>query len=241
MGASPGGSTTPRITIHYGNAILVTAFRALLHPVRLSLTAPPMPLFLPPGSRLVAATHNPGKAREIAALLEGRFEVLPASSLGLPEPAETEATFTGNALLKARAAADAARLPSLADDSGLSVAGLDGAPGIFSARWAGPDKDFALAMRKVEERLDEVQSDDRRAWFTCALALAWPDGPAVVVEGRIDGQLTLPGRGERGFGYDPIFVPDGHAETFGEMDPAAKDAMSHRARAFAKLKAALFD
>lgn len=200
-----------------------------------------MPLFLPQGSRLVAATHNPGKAREIAALLEGRFDVVAASALGLAEPHETEATFTGNALLKARAAADAARLPALADDSGLSVAGLDGAPGIFSARWAGPEKDFALAMRKVEERLDEIRADDRRAWFTCALALAWPDGPAVVVEGRIDGRLAFPGRGERGFGYDPIFIPDGHAETFGEMDPEKKDAMSHRARAFAKLKAALFD
>jgi XTP/dITP diphosphohydrolase len=200
-----------------------------------------MSLSLPFGSRLVAATHNPGKAREIAALLESRFTVVAASELGLPEPAETESTFAGNALLKARAAADAARLPALADDSGLSVRGLDGAPGIFSARWAGPDKDFAVAMRRVEERLDEVRSDDRFAWFTCALALAWPDGPAVVVEGRIEGELTFPGRGERGFGYDPIFIPAGHDETFGEMDPDAKHAMSHRARAFARLKAALFD
>ena len=200
-----------------------------------------MPLHLPSGSRLVAATHNPGKAREIAALLEDRFEVVSAADLGLPEPAETEATFTGNALLKARAAADRARIPALADDSGLSVRGLDGAPGIYSARWAGPEKDFAVAMRKVEERLDEVQADDRFAWFTCALALAWPDGPAVVVEGRIDGQLTFPPRGDKGFGYDPIFIPDGGSLTFGEMEPAEKDAISHRARAFAKLKAALFD
>lgn len=200
-----------------------------------------MPLTLPAGARLVAATHNPGKAREIEALLDGRFEVVSAASLGLPEPDETETTFVGNALLKARAAADASRLPALADDSGLSVRGLEGAPGIFSARWAGRDKDFALAMRRVEERLEERQSDDRFAWFTCALALAWPDGPAVVVEGRVDGELFFPGRGDRGFGYDPIFVPQGHAETFGEMEPAAKDAMSHRARAFAKLKAALFD
>jgi XTP/dITP diphosphohydrolase len=200
-----------------------------------------MPLHLPAGSKLVAATHNPGKAREIAALLEGRFEVIPASALGLAEPLETEATFTGNALLKARAAADAAGLPALADDSGLSVRGLDGAPGIFSARWAGPDKDFTVAMKKVEDRLDEIRSDDRAAWFTCALALAWPNGPAVVVEGRVDGTLVFPGRGGRGFGYDPIFVPEGRALTFGEMEPAAKDAMSHRARAFEMLKAALFD
>ena len=200
-----------------------------------------MPLHLPAGSKLVAATHNPGKAREIAALLEGRFEVIAASALGLAEPQETEATFTGNALLKARAAADVSGLPALADDSGLSVRGLDGAPGIFSARWAGPDKNFAVAMTKVEARLDEVRSDDRAAWFTCALALAWPHGPAVVVEGRIDGTLVFPGRGDRGFGYDPIFTPEGHVETFGETDPAAKDAMSHRARAFEMLKAALFD
>ena len=200
-----------------------------------------MPLHLPAGSKLVAATNNPGKAREIAALLEGRFEVIAASALGLAEPHETEATFTGNALLKARAAADVSGLPALADDSGLSVRGLDGAPGIFSARWAGPDKNFAVAMTKVEARLDEVRSDDRAAWFTCALALAWPHGPAVVVEGRIDGTLVFPGRGDRGFGYDPIFTPEGHVETFGEMDPAAKDAMSHRARAFEMLKAALFD
>ena len=132
-------------------------------------------------------------------------------------------------------------MPALADDSGLSVRGLDGAPGIYSARWAGPDKDFGLAMRKVEERLHEIGSDDRFAWFTCALALAWPDGPAVVVEGRIEGELTFPPRGDRGFGYDPIFLPEGGRQTFGELEPAVKDAMSHRARAFAQLKAALFD
>ena len=120
-------------------------------------------------------------------------------------------------------------------------AALDGAPGIFSARWAGPDKDFALAMRKVEERLEEIGSDDRRAWFTSALAVAWPDGPAVVVEGRVEGRLTFPPRGDRGFGYDPIFIPDGHDQTFGELDPKLKDSISHRARAFEKLKAALFD
>jgi XTP/dITP diphosphohydrolase len=193
------------------------------------------------GMRLVAATHNPGKAREIEALLNGHYAVVTAGSLNLPEPEETEATFTGNALLKARQAADRSGEVALADDSGLSVRALDGAPGIFSARWAGPEKDFAFAMRKVEERLEEVGSDDRAAWFTSALAVAWPDGPAVVVEGRIDGTLTFPPRGNLGFGYDPIFVPEGRAETFGEMDPAAKDAMSHRARAFAKLRAALID
>lgn len=198
-----------------------------------------MALKLEPGARLVVATHNPGKARELAEILEGRFELVAAGDLGLPEPDETESTFVGNALLKARAAADASGLVALADDSGLSVRALDGAPGIFSARWAGPEKDFAMAMRKVEERLEAVGSDDRAAWFTSALAVAWPHGPAVVVESRVDGTLAFPPRGERGFGYDPIFVPDGHTQTFGEMEPAAKDAMSHRALAFVKLKAAL--
>ncbi|PZQ62181.1 MAG: non-canonical purine NTP pyrophosphatase, RdgB/HAM1 family [Phenylobacterium zucineum] len=198
-----------------------------------------MALKLEPGTRLVVATHNPGKAREIAEILDGRFELVAAGELGLPEPEETEATFSGNALLKARAAADASGLVAIADDSGVSVAALDGAPGIFSARWAGPEKDFALAMRKVEERLEEVGGDDRSAWFTSALAVAWPNGPAVVVEGRVDGVLSFPPRGDKGFGYDPIFVPEGETQTFGEMEPAAKDGMSHRARAFVKLKAAL--
>lgn len=199
-----------------------------------------MSLHLPPGTRLVAATHNPGKAREIAALLDGRFDIVAADDLSLPEPDETEQTFTGNALLKARAAADRSGLIAIADDSGMSVRALDGAPGVFSARWAGPDKDFAHAMRKVEERLEETGSSDRAAWFTSALAVAWPQGPCVVVEGRIDGALTFPPRGDRGFGYDPIFIPEGGSLTFGEMDPAEKDAVSHRARAFEKLKAALF-
>lgn len=198
-----------------------------------------MPLTLEPGQKLVVATHNPGKVVEIAAILENRFELVTAGSLGLGEPDETETTFVGNALLKARAAADASGLVALADDSGLSVKALDGAPGIFSARWAGPTKDFGLAMKKVEERLEEVGAEDVSAWFTSALAVAWPDGPVVVVEGRVDGTLVFPPRGANGFGYDPIFLPDGHTETFGEMDPAAKDAMSHRARAFAKLKAAI--
>ena len=199
-----------------------------------------MALTLEPGAKLVVATHNGGKARELAEILENRFQLVTAGEVGLPEPEETETTFVGNALLKARAAADASGLPALADDSGLSVAALDGAPGVYSARWAGPGKDFYVAMDKVAERIAETGSEELGAWFSCALALAWPDGAAVVVEGRIDGTLAFPPRGERGFGYDPIFVPDGGTETFGEMDPAAKDAISHRARAFAKLKAALW-
>lgn len=200
-----------------------------------------MNLNLIKGMRLVVATHNPGKAREIHALLDGHYVLVTAGELNLPEPAETETTFVGNAMLKARHAADASGEVCLADDSGLSVAALDGAPGIFSARWGGPDKDFGLAMRKIEERLEDLGASDRSAFFTSALAVAWPDGPCVVVEGRVDGRLTFPPRGERGFGYDPIFVPDGRDQTFGEMDPIEKDAMSHRAIAFRKLKAALID
>ena len=198
-----------------------------------------MALKLEPGAKLVVATHNPGKARELAAILDNRFELVTAGELGLGEPEETEATFEGNALLKARAAAKASGLIALADDSGLSVSALDGAPGIYSARWGGPEKDFKGAMDKVRQRLEEAGAEDYSAWFTCALAVAWPDGPAVVVEGRVDGALVFPGRGERGHGYDPIFVADGHDITFGEMDPVAKDQISHRALAFAKLKAAL--
>ena len=193
------------------------------------------------GMRLVAATHNPGKAREIAALLDGNYVVVTAAEAGVPEPDETESTFVGNAVLKARHAAEISGEVALADDSGMSVAALDGAPGIYSARWAGPEKDFAMAMRRVEERIDESGSRDDRAWFTSALAVAWPGGPVVAVEGRVDGRLVFPPRGDRGFGYDPCFVPDGHSQTFGEMDPALKDGLSHRALAFAKLKAALID
>ncbi|AQR60514.1 non-canonical purine NTP pyrophosphatase, RdgB/HAM1 family [Brevundimonas sp. LM2] len=193
------------------------------------------------GMRLVAATHNAGKAREIHALLDGHYTVVTAAELNLPEPAETEGTFVGNAMLKARTAAAFSGEVCLADDSGLSVAALDGAPGIFSARWAGPDRDFGMAMSKIEARLDELGARDRTAWFTSALAVAWPDGPCVVVDGRVDGVVTFPARGDRGFGYDPIFIPDGHDQTFGEMDPDRKDAMSHRARAFDRLKAALID
>ena len=193
------------------------------------------------GMRLVVATHNAGKAREIDALLDGHYAVVTAGDLNLPEPPETETTFVGNAMLKARAAAESSGEVALADDSGLSVLALDGAPGIFSARWAGPGRDFGVAMDKIETRLDELGARDRTAWFTSALAVAWPGGPCVVVEGRVDGAVTFPPRGDRGFGYDPIFVPAGHDQTFGEMEPQAKDAMSHRAIAFAKLKSALID
>jgi XTP/dITP diphosphohydrolase len=200
-----------------------------------------MKLKLIRGMRLVAATHNAGKAREIDALLDGHYSVVTASELNLPEPAETETTFVGNAMLKARHAAAFSGEVSLADDSGLSVAALDGAPGIFSARWAGPERDFSTAMAKIETRLEDLGARDRTAWFTSALAVAWPDGPCVVVEGRVDGTVTFPARGARGFGYDPIFIPEGHTLTFGEMEPALKDSLSHRTRAFAKLKAALID
>jgi XTP/dITP diphosphohydrolase len=198
-----------------------------------------MPLKLDPGVRLVVATHNPGKARELAEMMGGQFDLVAAGELGLPEPEETETTFVGNALLKARAAAEASGLVALADDSGISVTALGGSPGIYSARWAGPGKDFDVAMRKVEERLEEEGADDLSAWFTCALAVAWPGGPAVVVEGRVDGTLVFPPRGDNGFGYDPIFKPEGYDATFGELDPAVKDGLSHRSRAFEKLKAAL--
>ncbi len=198
---------------------------------------------LPPG-RLIAASHNPGKVKELAELLsDAGFTAVSAAELGLPEPEETADSFVGNAALKALAAARASGEPALADDSGLSCDGLSGAPGIYSARWAGPAKDFRLAMLKVEDGLKaETTSDgevDKRASFVCALSLAWPDGHVESFEGVVRGQLVFPPRGERGFGYDPIFVPEGETETFGEMEPVKKHAMSHRAVAFAKLKAFL--
>jgi len=202
-----------------------------------------MPLKLESGTVLVSATHNPGKAKEIAALLDGRFQVLTAGGLGLPEPEEVEQTFVGNAVLKARAAADASGRIAIADDSGLAVTALGGAPGVLSARWAetpGGQRDFLFAMAKVEQAVAASGSPDRSARFYSALAVAWPEGAVVAVEGTVDGTLVFPGRGTRGFGYDPIFLPVGAAETFGEMDPQRKHAMSHRAVAFAKLKAALF-
>jgi XTP/dITP diphosphohydrolase len=188
------------------------------------------------------ATHNAGKVREINDLLEPLgFTPVSAGELGLPEPEETAATFQGNAELKALAAALAAGEVALADDSGLAVDALSGAPGIYSARWAGPQKDFALAMQKVEDGLRaETSSEgeiDRRASFVCVLSLAWPDGRVVSFEGRVRGMLLWPPRGERGFGYDPVFLAEGESETFGEMDPAKKHAISHRAVAFNKLKA----
>ena len=189
--------------------------------------------------RLVVASHNAGKLREIAALVEPYgIAAVSAPELGLPEPEETETTFAGNAALKARAAATASGLPALSDDSGLAVEALGGAPGIYSARWAETPagRDFGHAMRKVQEALDtqEVPAP-RRARFVCALALAWPDGHVEGFEGEVEGQLVWPPRGERGFGYDPMFLPSGHSLTFGEMDPGEKHAISHRARAFALL------
>ncbi|HXZ02126.1 MAG TPA: RdgB/HAM1 family non-canonical purine NTP pyrophosphatase [Stellaceae bacterium] len=191
------------------------------------------------GARLVVATHNKGKLGEIAALLRPfAIEVAGAGALGLPEPEETGETFEANAALKARAAAQASGLPALADDSGLAVPALGGAPGVHSARWAGPERDFARAMREVEARL--AGHADRSARFVAVLALAWPDGHVETFRGEAPGHLVFPPRGTRGFGYDPIFVPEGGRETFGEMDPAHKHAISHRADAFRKLAAACF-
>ena len=187
-------------------------------------------------SKLVIATHNPGKLPEIAAFLDGfGISLISAGELGLAEPDETETSFTGNATLKARAAALASGLPALADDSGLAVNALNGDPGIYSARWAGPQKDFTLAMQKVEDALQASGATDRRAAFMCALSLVWPDGHDETVEGTVKGALVWPPRGNNGFGYDPVFVADGYDITFGEMEPDAKHAIGHRADAFAKL------
>lgn len=191
---------------------------------------------LQPG-RLVLATHNPGKVVELAELLAPHgLEVVSAGSLGLPEPDETETTFIGNARLKALAAATASGLPAIADDSGLCVDALNGAPGIYSARWAGAGKDFAVAMARVNDELGEAV---RTAHFICALCIAWPDGHTEVVAGRVDGKLVWPPRGGNGFGYDPMFLMDGKAQTYGEMSRAEKEADNHRARAFAQLAALL--
>ncbi|MCE9524124.1 MAG: RdgB/HAM1 family non-canonical purine NTP pyrophosphatase [Alphaproteobacteria bacterium] len=186
--------------------------------------------------RLVVASHNPGKVREIGELIAPyRIEAVSAASLGLAEPEEPEPTFIGNALIKARAAASSARLPALADDSGLCVDALNGEPGVLSARWAGPEKNFQEAMEKVHRRLIAIGAVDWRAHFVCALAIAWPDGHSEVFEGEIHGTLVWPPRGSRGFGYDPQFVADGYDITFGEMEPERKHAISHRAIAFRKL------
>jgi XTP/dITP diphosphohydrolase len=190
------------------------------------------------GSTLVVASHNPGKVREISALLSPKGLVIRgAAELGLAEPEETGTTFAENAVLKARAAADASGLPSLADDSGLSVTALDGAPGIYSARWAGPKKDFAFAMARVERELAQVA--DRTAKFVCVLALAVPGGDVETFEGEVRGHLEFPPRGTKGFGYDPIFVAANMKQTFGEIDPALKHSISHRAKAFEKFARAV--
>ena len=191
-------------------------------------------------ARLIVASHNAGKVREIAALLGPRgIEAVGAAALGLAEPEETGETFIANAALKASAATDASGEPALADDSGLVVPALDGAPGIFSARWAGPAKDFRVAMDRIEAELAAraCETTGAAAHFVCALALAWPDGHCETVEGRVDGTLAFPPRGGHGFGYDPIFVPDGHARTFGEMPAEEKQPLTHRARAFEQLAA----
>ncbi|HEU0066611.1 MAG TPA: RdgB/HAM1 family non-canonical purine NTP pyrophosphatase [Sphingomonas sp.] len=195
---------------------------------------------LAPG-RLVIASHNQGKVREIEALLAPYgIEPVSAAALDLPEPEETGTTFVANAELKALQAADLSGLPARADDSGLCVEALGGEPGIFSARWGGEHKDFDLAMRRVEDRLAQTPDAPRSAHFICALALAWPDGHVEWFEGRVDGTLVWPPRGDRGFGYDAMFLPAGGSDTFGEIDPDAKHAVSHRADAFRQLVAAVF-
>ncbi len=193
------------------------------------------------GQTLVVASHNPGKVWEIKQLIKPYgLKAVSAGDLNLPEPEETETSFVGNAKLKAVAAATASGHPALADDSGLEVAALDGAPGIYSARWAGEQKDFSVAMQKIADEIEVKKSGSSFNWsaekpaanFICALCLAWPDGKAQVFEGRVDGHLVWPARGGNGFGYDPMFVADGKTETFGEIEPEAKHALSHRRRAF---------
>ncbi len=197
------------------------------------------------GRKIVLASHNPGKLREIAELLAPyKIEVVSAGDLGLREPAETGLTFIDNAVIKAEAAATASGLPALADDSGLAVDALGGAPGIHSARWAGAAKDFAAAGERVWREAQAADPQNRRAHFVCVLALCWPAlpygaPPCDVFPGRVDGELVWPPRGKNGFGYDPIFMATGHVQTFGEMAPDAKHAISHRADAFNKFSAAL--
>lgn len=197
------------------------------------------------GAELVVASHNPGKIREIDDLMQPyAIATASAGALGIIEPEETEATFAGNAQLKALHCARASGRPALADDSGLEVQALAGAPGIYSARWAGPDKDFEAAMARVERELasqNATEPPQRRANFIAALCLAWPDGEAHVFEGKVHGQLVWPPRGGKGFGYDPMFLADGESLTFGEMEPLKKHAISHRARAFKLFVAACLD
>lgn len=190
------------------------------------------------GEKLVLATHNKGKYRENAALLAPfGLEVLSAGDLGLPEPEETGSTFEANAVLKAKAAMEATGLPAIADDSGLDVPALGGQPGIYTARWAGPQRDFFVAMKRVHDELGD--NPDRRGFFVCNLSVAWPGGETASFEGRLEGELVWPLRGTRGFGFDPMFQPKGFDVTFGEMDPVRKEALSHRALAFAQLSEAL--
>ena len=191
---------------------------------------------LPRGTQLVVASHNPGKVREIKALLGPHgIEAISAGSLGLPEPEETGATFAANAQIKALASAKAGRHAALADDSGLCVDALNGDPGIYSARWAGPTKDFRIAMNRIHDELRHKGLSTSAAKFVCALCVALPNGEHQTFEGEVHGHLTFPPRGGRGFGYDPIFVANGMEESFAEIDPAKKHAMSHRAKAFEKL------
>ena len=191
------------------------------------------------GTKLVLASHNKGKLAEFIDLLGPfRIEVVSAGALGLPEPEETAPDFAGNARVKALAATTATGLPAFSDDSGFCAAALSGQPGVFSARWAGPDKDFAKAMILVNERVSDAA--DRRAWFVAALCLAWPDRHTETFIGRADGTMIWPPRGDKGFGYDPMFLPDGGSMTFGEMDPDVKHTVSHRARAFAQVIASCF-
>lgn len=190
---------------------------------------------------LVIASHNTGKVREIAELLAPYgLDFTSAADLGLDEPEETGTTFIANAELKALAAARVSGKPALADDSGFCVSGLDGDPGIYSARWAGPGKDFSVAMQRVHDALAAARSDDKRAWFTCALTLAWPDGHTESVEGYVNGTICWPPRGEHGFGYDPMFIPEGETLTFGEAESDWKHSVSHRADAFKQLVARCF-
>lgn len=191
------------------------------------------------GDKLVIATHNAGKLVEIAGLLKPfGISVTSAGELGLEEPEETEDTFAGNARIKAHFAAKASGLPALSDDSGITVDALDGAPGVYTADWAETPtgRDFPMAMKKVWDLLEaKTAPEPRTAAFNCTLCLAWPDGHDEIFEGRVEGRLVWPMRGENGFGFDPIFLPNGHDLTFGEMEPADKKAISHRADAFAKL------
>jgi XTP/dITP diphosphohydrolase len=195
---------------------------------------------LAPGSKLILASHNQGKLAELTELLRPyRIEIASAGALGLPEPDETASDFAGNARIKALAAAATTGWPAFSDDSGFCAAALGGEPGVLSARWGGPEKDFSKAMALVNERAGA--SADRRAWFVAALCLGWPDGHTETFVGRVDGTMVWPPRGDKGFGYDPMFVAEGRTQTFGEMEPDAKHALSHRARAFAQVMKSCFE